>query len=629
MKRDFTEAAQKEISKYVDDIERGIFWRSIGDGVLDIYYNLMKLFCGGNSITRVMAMKELWDIYHSSVIEAKNNSIKTINGIFEGAREADHDFAVRARNRVTDGEYLLTELQKITDIAHNRTLERVGSLAPLTISLKISDAELMNWLKETSYTSLGYSNAVMYTSDCFLSMGITTAMLAGVFHYKNILKTDVFDTPNGNAILNAFKQDILNGTCPYITIPQIAQRLGLTEDEVRRILDNSYANRSRGYDMKFSYGESKETLAKKIEYQKKCDRLLKQELESLFSDEEQFEEFCKKYAIDYTPEAATAVLNGEVDGYTVGLYQSTIMSTLETCVDRQDVTVYPDEVKDFIKAYGFVYQTAYRDGVDISNLSDKEIVAKITEYLKSEMGYKEVTSRDVELCELSTNMLQGLDEADKIGGYTQDGVELLSYLVADYSNEMQLLDSIEKVGAGSPEFQTAMNNIRTIYTDKASTIVNEVVKESLVKGSEKVAGSITAELLPSMKIVELGISVTGNVSGLTSYTDAAQDVIGYSMVCPELVDMYDNAVKVAAEEGYNQTSMVNVRNAFSMMKQSLLSYYDKQIKYSDGYLWGAAGSDKDYQSYIKYERAKLESLQLGQEYKPITYSAYKEKFGIG
>lgn len=626
MKRDFTYETQQAILKYADDVEHGISWKSIGDGLLDIYHNL-KIFLSGGA--KAAASKEEWERYYSSVIEAKDYSVRKINKIFEGARNADHDFAIRARNRVADGEYLLAELEKLTDIAENCALERMGTLAPLTLSLKISDAKLMNWLKETPYTSLGYRSAVSYTSECFLSMGITTAMLTSVFHYKDILKTDVFNTPNGNAILNAFKQDILNGTCPYITIPQMAQRLGLTEEEVRRILDNSYANRSRDYDMKFSYGESKETLSKKIEYQKKCDRLLKQELELLFSDEEQFEEFCKQYAIDYTPETATAVLNGEVDGYTVGLYQSTIMSTLETCVDRQDVTVYPNEVKDFIKAYGFVYQTSYRDGVDISNLSDKEIVAKITEYLKTEMGYKEVSARDVKLCELSTKLLHGLDEVDKVGGYTKDSVELLSYLVADYSNEMQLLDSIEQVGANSPEFQTAMNNIRTIYTDKASTIVGEVAKEALVKGSEKVAESITSELLPSMKIVELGISVAGNVSGLSGYTDAAQDVIGYSMVCPELVDIYDNAVKVAAEEGYDQPSMVNVRNAFSMMKQSLLSYYDKQIKYSNGYLLGVSGSDKDYQSYIKYERAKLESLQLGQEYEPITYSTYKEKFGIG
>lgn len=628
MKRDFTEETQNEILKCADEIERGFFWKSIGDGVWEIYCNLMKIFYGG-SRAKVMALKDLWDIYYSSVIEAKNTSIKKINGIFEGARAADHDFAVRARNRAADGEYLLEELKKLTDIAENRTLEKIGIFAPLTLSLKISDAKLMDWLKETSYTSLGYRSAVEYTSDCVLSMGVTTAMLVSVFHYKDILKSDAFNTPTGAVVLNTFKQDILNGTCPYITISQIAQKLGLTEEEVRRTLDNSYASSLKNYDKEFSYENSNEVLLKQMGNRQRCDELLKQELELLFSDEEQFEELCKQYAIDYTPENAVAVLNGEVDGYAVGLYQSTIMSTLETCVERQDVTVYPDEVKNIIKAYGFVYQTAYRDGVDLSNLSDEEIVVKITEYLKTEMGYKEVSARDIELCGLSTELLRGLDEVDKAAGYTKDGVELLSYLVADYSNEMQLLDSIENVGAKSPEFQTAINNIRTIYTDKACTIVSEAAKEVLVKGSEKVAESITAELLPSMKIVELGISVAGNISGLTGYTDAAQDVIGYSMVCPELIDIYDNAVKAAAEDGYNQESMVNVRNAFSMMRQSLLSYYDKQINYSEGYLLGAAGSDKDYQSYIKYERAKLESLQLGQEYEPISYSTYKKKFGIG
>lgn len=624
MKRDFTYETQQTILKYADDVEHGISWKSIGDGILDIYHNLKIFFSGG---AKAAASKEEWDRYYASIIEVKDYNVEKINKIFEGARNADHDFAVRARNKAADGEYLLTELKKITDIAQNRTLERIGTLAPLNTSLRMSDRDLTEWFQETSYTSLGYRSAITYTSDCFLSMGVTTAMLTSVFHYKNILKADVFNTPNGTAILNVLKQDILNGTCPYITIKDIAQSLGITENEARSLLDKSYY--ARNYDKEFDYQKSREWILNKQKYQKKCDELLKQKLEALFSDEEQFEEFCKRYANDYTAETTSAILNGEVEGYTVELYQTTIMNTLETCADRQDVTVYPSEVKDYIKGYEFVYKTYYEGGVDISNLSDEEIVTKIKEYLINELGYDKVTDRDIELCKKSTQLMRGLDEVNTVGGYMQDTVDLLSYMVADYANEIQLLDSLGEIGADSSEFQIAMENIRKIYTDKAATVVNEVLQEGFVKGSEKVFGKLTEATLPSLKIVNLGISVVGAGSGLTGYTGAAQDVIGYSMICPEMVEIYDDAVRKAAESGYDQTSLVNVRNAFSMMKQSMLSYYDAQIEYTEGYLRGLAGADKNYQSYIRYERAKLESLQLGQEYEPITYSVYKERYGIG
>ena len=300
------------------------------------------------------------------------------------------------------------------------------------------------------------------------------------------------------------------------------------------------------------------------------------------------------------------------------------MNTLESCSARQDVVIYPDKVADYSNWYRFLYEGYYSEGIDISNLSENEIEEKIKEYLTTKLKYEHVTAEDIEHYKISTEFMQSLKFVNKVGNSLNDSVELISYLSAEYVNEMQLIDSIDAIGANSPEFQMAIDNIRKIYTDKAATIVSEVFKDGLEKGSEKVIEAA----LPSIKIVDLGITVIGTGSGLTGHTAAAQDVLGYSMMCPEMVEIYEDAVEIAAENGYSESSMVNVKNAFSMMKQSMLSYYDAQIEYTDGYLGGLAGDDKNYQSYIKYERAKLEALELGQVYEPITYNVYKERYGI-
>lgn len=619
MKRDFTYETQQAILKYADDVEKGVSWKSIGDGILDIYYGLKIFFNGG---AKAAESKAEWERYYASVIEVRDYSVKKINKIFEGARKADHEFAVRAGNRAAEGAYLLTELKKITDIAQNRSLERIGTLAPLITSLKMSDEELIEWFQGGSSTETGYRRAVVYSAEGLLSMGISTAVLISVFHYKDIIGTNVFDTPSGNTILNEFKEDIFKGTCPFFTIKDVAQSLGITEKEARSLLGNVRHGRFRAYD----YESLNNKLSNEALYQQKLDRLLKKKLDEIFSDEKQFEEFCKRYANDYTAETTSAILNSEVEGYTVSLYQNIIMNTLETCAEKQDVAVYPDKMEDYIKFYELFYKVNYKDGVD---LSGAEIDETIRKFLKKELGYSVVTDEDIELCKISTEFMETLDGISKVGNYTQNSVDLLSYMLADYTNEIKLLDSLGEAGEGSPEFQIAMKNIREVYTNKAATIAGGVLKEGFASGTEMVLGKVTETVLPSMKIVDLGITVFGAGTGLNGYTASAQEVLGYSLVCPEMVDMYEEAVKSAAESGYDQSSMINVRNTFSMMKQSMLSYYDAQIEYTEGYLGGLAGADKHYQSYIKFEKEKLESLQLGQKYEPISYEEYKKRYGLG
>ena len=62
------------------------------------------------------------------------------------------------------------------------------------------------------------------------------------------------------------------------------------------------------------------------------------------------------------------------------------------------------------------------------------------------------------------------------------------------------------------------------------------------------------------------------------------------------------------------------------MKQTLTDYYDAQIEYADGYVFGI-GRDESYQAYLRYQKNKIENLRLGDDFTAISYESFMEKYG--
>jgi len=127
--------------------------------------------------------------------------------------------------------------------------------------------------------------------------------------------------------------------------------------------------------------------------------------------------------------------------------------------------------------------------------------------------------------------------------------------------------------------------------------------------------------------VDFVVEGVGCVTGLSDYASTAEALQNYVNVCSDARNIYSKAIENAKVKNYNYSSMADVRNAFEIMKSTYIAYYDAQIKYEEGFLLGTMAADKNYKDYLEYERIKLQNLQLGEAYEPISYVTYKERFG--
>ena len=188
----------------------------------------------------------------------------------------------------------------------------------------------------------------------------------------------------------------------------------------------------------------------------------------------------------------------------------------------------------------------------------------------------------------------------------------------DYSKEIELLDSVMASVDKDTTYYVALNSIKETYTNKFKTTLESAIvsfeQEMVKKGVNAVF-----KMVPGVGIVETAINLTGNVTGASGYAGTVTNLMAYPEITSQMLDAYNNSVAAVAN-GVEGATTDSVRLNFTMLKETLTSYYDLNCDFYEGFMDGCK-KDPERLAYSQYMKNKVGEMELGQ---PFEFQTYEE-----
>lgn len=193
--------------------------------------------------------------------------------------------------------------------------------------------------------------------------------------------------------------------------------------------------------------------------------------------------------------------------------------------------------------------------------------------------------------------------------YGDEAVDLITTLFADYSKNLEYLNSIERYYASEGNMAEAFADIRALYERELEKTLIDFSAERLRKEGVKQLYKLSVG--KTIGAVKKTIGIVGEITDANAETAAELELIvcGYDML-----DMAETAFQSSVknlqglqpgDEGY-ATAMADVKNNFTMYKATLTRMFKKMVAATDGV-------ESDYYQYCLVETAGMGIGDYGQE----------------
>lgn len=619
MVRDFRPETKEKIIGYIREMTDEGFWVSVGDFFGDIWLSV-KHFFKYTVLGDKPDAKDEFDRYHREVVDKCDMLIEEIGPIFDNANETDGIYAADAAAINDSGRELLNELVKYTEMATPSGISAV--LDTVTISgipdpgiviekkkPEISDTRLDEYCRRAS--TLEFRKSITYVDSVVCKMDLGTAVLISLFNHDDILLDNLIGSRK-DEVDAAVRKMILEGRDGLTSVEEIAKELGVSEEIVRFYLKNGSLGRM-AKDLPLDMGSAA--------FEKAMGEYVDINTSKIFADQELAYEICE--LLGANTEVLSAIRNGKISEYEVRLYKESLAKSLQDLCDKSEIKILPN-TKKITGVVNDIYKTSMSGemGEAFKKIwdGDKYDTKAAAEFLRKYCGISEPDTSDINCLRGVSDVFSGSKAVGDFIKKTQNAVDMLDYWISDYTAELSMIDGLIEANSSNPEYVIALTDLRRKYTDKVKGTLDEVVKTLGEKGLSE-----AKKTFPPLTAAEAAIDLVGEISGAKGHVSAAESILAYATICPEAVDAYDRAVMAVRENPGDAKALAQVRMTFSVMKQTLVDYYDAQIDYADGYIFGL-GRDKSYQAYLSYQKEKIENLRLGDDYEAISYEKFMEKY---
>lgn len=620
MIRDFRPETKEKMLQYIEEMKDDSLWGAVKDFIGDLWLEIKHFFKYTMFGSKPDSEEEL-EKYHQEVADKADALAEQVKSIFELANEEDANFAARAAVLNQSGQELLSVLKQYTGMATPSGIVAILSppgvggvdgvdVAIVTQKPEISDMDLAAFSQTASTGE--YYRSITNVQDALVGMDVGTAFLIALFNHDDIVLNELLNGDRGKEIRQAVAHMMLDEQNGLISIKEVAEATGLSESVVRDYLKNP--NR-------YQFGIGIEGTARRY-----IDSLIKgyinQSAEIIWADEKLCEKLCLEMGMKQ--DTIDAVLNGNINEYSVKLYKESIIKSLQDVCGKMEIKLFP-ETKKILSGLNDSYKLLIAgDKSDtLKKIWENGIMSKTeaADFLKTYCGYDEVPGDAIKALRNITGAMNKSKNISDYLKYGQQAIDMLDYWFSDYSGELDMLDRLMEANSDNPEYVLALTEIREEYSNKFAGTLDkamEIIAEKGVSAAKKEA--------PLLGVVETAISLGGEITGAKGHADAAEHILAYASICPESVDAYDKALQTLKTAPTDEKALNQVRSTFSMMKQTLTDYYDAQIEYADGYIFNI-GRDKSYQAYLSYQKNKIENLRLGDDFTAISYESFMEKYG--
>lgn len=638
-RRDFSEEKRATIIKEEQTEYDEGFWGLVSDALETLEASLVGVLIG---VSPLYSMIKPIVKKYSSELKQKSDSICTdINTIFKRAHQEDTKYAHRGCILNGCGTSLIKKLELLTQLAQPN-----GGFSPLLNGKRISDypelleesvviskidtitdEDLIRFSEDL--TKEDWRRLLVNTTDALGDFGLLTAIMISLFNHEDIILSEVLKSGGGLVALKRHVyQNIVDGKDGYISLSELSKQAGVEEDVIKYYMEKgSLVNYKKPLQPGTisKVGEGQYQLYELSQMQAKIDIALDKEVDRVLNSEEALTELCIQ--LGTSKEVVEAALNNELSGYSIDCYEKAVSKAVEAIADREEIELSPKKYKELIGILGDAEKLATADG------TGKEMKEAMEKYMKndifSEKEAKEFLKKYCKIEKPSSDLIdamqvfqQATDQIKDINDFVkkaQKGVDAVSYWLADYDKELQILETVENAGVGDPNYKKAVENLRVYYSDKYSTTINGALEELVKAGVGEVKGTV-----PLLGITETAIEFTGKVTGTSGTYDAASDIVTLTSVCSNTTSAYDNALDAIAAGDHSPEALNQVRASFTIMKQTMTQYYEAQIEYYDGNLFTAENTSQKL--YLNYQLDQIKNAELGDKIEILSYDDYIKNY---
>lgn len=640
-KRDFTSANLDNINEYLSAIPGDFIWDYVisffSKGLIPTIKSFFKNLIA-SIVSLIIGYDEPSDleliVYYRHVME-KNDELKyKLKYIFEKANNEDKIYANRAELLLKSGDDILKELNYLIGVASpdkiagivNTTAPEIVISSILGMESAISDEDLENFCKNGGSN---YINVVSDSNSALLEISGIDIFLVLLFKGKDIAIETIVAKLNASGGLYAKKwisQQILNGSEGFISVSEIAARVGCSEEVVRKYLESGTITDIGNTDGLLSgkTGEYNNAFINDVNIKNGIDQILAEHVQMVYSDEALLQKYCNEAGIDLERYKAM-----KSDGYSVyeeNLYYENIGKILESACGSAEYKKNFDlklsktkEILGIIKDGKGIWEETTEEGKLLKKMWENKILsdAEARKFLKNCCGYDSVSASDIELFRGLTENINSLGGVTKWMGKTQKALDAVAYLTADFSQEIEMLDSVIENASSNPSYEAALRHLRQKYTNTFQTAFEGAVvkleENTIEKGVDAVLDTI-----PGIGLAKMAIEFAGEVTGADDYTDAVVNLMAYPEVTKNMLDAYNNSV-IAVAEG--RGSVNNVRLNFTALKQALSDCFDKSADYY-------SKKDPRRLAYAEYMKGKVDDMELGKAFEYLSFDEYIVKYSI-
>ena len=239
---------------------------------------------------------------------------------------------------------------------------------------------------------------------------------------------------------------------------------------------------------------------------------------------------------------------------------------------------------------------------------------------------------------------------DLIKGNCEDGEEFLYYVTPfmdeivknfkDYQKCLQVLDSMERNYAFSPELQNSIERIRSEYERSLLSMVTNIKEKYWEQGIEITIENLEqvfdCSVVGVVKGIHKGIDIIGDLTGMSEEAKAEMYLIDNNRWEIEidigktcLDNAYENLKNCDADSPKYQTCLDDFKNCFELYKKTHENIYRKMAicstdyESTDGVVAGFKNDKSSYYTYCAEKYSRL-TIQNYEDFELLTYEEYMD-----
>lgn len=659
MKRDFTDDNFNQIKQYLNDADdENKVWDnvitffvaglipSISSFFTKLISSIVSLFIRNDNEPSGEELK--W--YYNHVVEENEKLRHCLKQVFDKANGADAQYAQRGEKLLSSGREILKELEYLIEIATPNSISNIAkSKAPNIIissildeTSAITDEDLIAFCKGD--VKVDFWSLLTEANQAILDVDGMDMFLVILFNYKDIAVDAIVAELNkeGNSKLKSWISDnILNGSEKFVSVQEIAERVGCSQEVVRQyLISGSITTIDLGYgkieigNPKFGDGNLMEVEADLKRISSEIDTILAQQLKDVTSDKEYLQEYCDEFNLDI--KQVEAVLSEEFSAYEKELYLKNIAPIIEEVggyiEHKEEFDLHLSDAKNMIKSFNtnkkFLEKTTDAGKLwDEVYKKDKYDDEKIRELLEKHCGYKDVSAKDINIFKGLHSNIEGLGGVAKVFTRGQEISDALAYMTADFSQEISVVDKLIECAdpENNPSYVVALNELKDGYENQYRKVLVDTQIESFEKMLINEGIDAVLNKVPAVGIVETATKLVGEATGANDYTGTIVDLMAYPGMTSQILETYNASVEAVA--GGDPSAIESVRVNFVTLKQTLSSYYDKCEVYYEG-MKGDVKANLQRSAYAGYMKDQIDNMELGEPFKVLSFNQYIEQNSI-